>query len=131
MSSLGGVSVPVGLEELREAVERFGALPFLLTTGADGRPHAVSVHVGWTESALVARAGRRTVSNAAERPLVSLLWPPVADDGFGLIVDGTATVDEDRVVVTPTNAVLHRQAADAGQASASDCVGVMNHAPSH
>ena len=125
------MSVPVELERLRDSVERFGALTYLLTTGADGRPHAVSVHVSWDADRIVARAGRRTVANAVERPLVSLLWAPVGDDGFSLIVDGTASVDSDRISVRPTTAVLHRQASAPGEASASDCVGVLDHASQH
>ena len=125
------MSVPVDLEKLRESVERFGALPYLITTGADGRPHAVSVHVWWDSDRIVTRAGRRTVANATDRPLVSLLWAPVGDDGFSLIVDGSATVEDDRVSVRPTTAVLHRQASAPGEASASDCVGVLDHAAQH
>ena len=125
------MSVPVELEKLRERFEHFGALAYLLTTGRDGRPHAVSVHLWWEGDQLVTRAGRRTVANAADRPLVSMLWAPVDDDGFSLIVDGTATVETDRVCVRPTTAVLHRQAAAPGEASASDCVGVLDHAAQH
>ena len=125
------MSVPVELEKLRQSVERFGALPYLLTTGADGRPHAVSVHVRWDGDRVVARAGRRTVANAADRPLVSLLWASVDDDGFSLIVDGTATVEGDEVSVRPGTAVLHRQASAPGEASVSDCVGVLDHAVQH
>lgn len=125
------MSVPVDMEELREAVGRFGPLPYLLTTGADGRPHAVSVHVEWDGAVLSARAGKRTVGNAAERRLVSLLWAPVSDDGFSLIVDGEAAVDGDRVAVRPARAVLHRQASPAGEASSSDCVAVLNHTVAH
>lgn len=122
------MSIPVELQALAEQVERFGPTPYLVTVNPDGRPHAVSVHVGWRDDALVLRAGRRTVSNAAERPAVTLLWAPVDDEAFSLIVDGTAVVDDDRVVVRPTTSVLHRQAAagpeDAPQA---DCVAVFNH----
>lgn len=125
------MSVPVSLEKLRESIERFGGLAYLLTTGGDGRPHAVSVYVEWDGDEISARAGRRTVANASDRPLVSLLWAPVSDDGFSLIVDGAATVDSDRVSVRPTTAVLHRQASAPGEASASDCVGVLDHAAQH
>ena len=125
------MSVPVELEKLREAVDRFGPLPYLMTTSADSRPHAVSVHVSWAGPVLVARAGRRTVANAGDRPLVSLLWSPVDESGFSLIVDGSADVEEDRVTIRPSTAVLHRQASTAGEASASDCVGVLDHAVKH
>lgn len=126
------MSVPVELAKLRESIVRFGPLAYLVTSGADSRPHVVSVHVGWEEGGrLTARAGKRTAQNASERPLVCLLWSPVDEEGFSLIVDGTAAVDEDRVVVRPEPAVLHRQAAASGEASASDCVTVLDHARQH
>ena len=125
------MSVPVELEKLKESVDRFGALPYLLTTAGDGRPHAVSVHVSWDGPELAVRAGRSTVANATARPLVSLLWAPVDEDGFSLIVDGTAVVDRDRVSVRPLKAVLHRQASPPGEASVSDCVGVLDHVVKH
>ena len=125
------MSVPVALQELSDALTRFGSLPYLLTTGADGRPHAVSVHVAWDGGELVARAGKRTVKNAGASPSVAFLWSPVDSDGFSLIVDGTASVDGDAVVIRPTTAVLHRQASPPGEASVSECVGVLDHAVEH
>ena len=53
-----------------------------------------------------------------ERPDVTMLWAPVEDGGFSLIVDGRASVDGERVVLRPEKAILHRQAAGGG----SDCV---------
>ena len=122
----------MGLEKLNERMEQFGALAYLLTTGGDGRPHAVSVHVEMDATgALVARAGKRTVANAAERPAVCVLWSPVDAEGFSLIVDGTAAVDDDRITIRPQTAVLHRQASAPGEAARSDCVGVLDHARTH
>ena len=122
----------MGPEKLRDAVERFGRLAYLVTTGADGRPHAVSVHLEVTaDGALAFRAGRRTSANAAERSLVCVLWSPVDEEGFSLIVDGTAAVDGDLVTVRPETAVLHRQAAAPGEAARSDCVGVLEHTSTH
>ena len=126
------MSVRVGPEKLREEVSRFGHLAYLVTTGADGRPHAVSVHLDLTDDdSLVFRAGKRTTANAAERALVCVLWSPVETEGFSLIVDGTASVDGDRVTVRPEAAVLHRQAAAPGEAAQSDCVGVLEHTRTH
>ena len=113
------MSVGVELERLHEEVARFGATPYLLTVSDDGRPHATSVRVGWADGALVAGVGRRSAANVAERPDVSLLWPPVEDGGFSLIVDGSATAEGERVRVVPARAVLHRQRADG---PGSDCV---------
>jgi hypothetical protein len=68
--------------------------------------------------------GRRTTSNAIDRPAVSLLWPPIEPGGYSLIVDGEARVttgpDGAGIVVTPATAVLHRSAA-APEGAAGDC----------
>ncbi len=107
------MSVPVPLDQLRDAVDRYGPRPYLLTTGGDGRPHAVAVAVRWDGDRLVAGAGRTTARNVAARPGVCLLWPPVGEDRFSLLVDGAATLAEaGEVVVTPERAVLHRPPAD-------------------
>jgi hypothetical protein len=127
------MSIPVSLDKLRVEAARFGATPFLLTVSADGRPHSVSVSVAWEGDALVATAGRRSAANAAARPLVSLLWPPIEAGGYSLIVDGDGAVsgsgDQARISVHPTRGVLHRPAASptasAGGCSA-DCVPLMD-----
>jgi hypothetical protein len=122
------VSIPVSLERVRDELGPYGP-PFLLTVNADGRPHAVAVEAGWDGDVLVARAGRRTAANAADRPAVALLWPPFEAGGYSVILDGQAEVvaigDDASVRVVPTKAVLHRAAstpAEPGQACSSDCV---------
>ncbi len=123
------VSIPVELRELAVQVERFGTTPYLLTTGADARPHSVMVAAAWEGSDLVAVCGARSRENAGRGPAVALLWAPVEPGGYSLIVDGTAAVDREQVRVTPTKAVLHRSApapvtAEPG-ACGSDCVRVL------
>lgn len=123
------MSVAVGLDKLRDEVERFGPVAYLLTVADDGRPHAVSVRVSWEGDALRAAAGRTTAANARQRPAVSVLWPSVDGDGEGysLIVDGQAEVGDERLTVRPTRAVLHRsrQVVDAAVEPGSDCVTVL------
>jgi hypothetical protein len=108
------VSVPVTLDALREQVAAFGSVAFLLTVTDDRRPHVVSVNIAWEHDNLVAGAGRTTATNAARQPVVSLLWPSPARGSYGLIVDGTAAVQQrgDQTVLTiaPDRAVLHRLA---------------------
>lgn len=123
------MSVPVALDRLKDEAQRFGSSPYLLTVSADGRAHAVSVSVSWNGDELVMAAGRRTVANATDRPLVSLLWPPYEAGGYSLIVDGEAHVstgpDGAGIAVTPTTAVLHRSAAALtgdGSAAGNDCI---------
>jgi hypothetical protein len=105
------VSVPVDVTDLAEHVRDRGPRAYVLTTSDDARPHSVSVALSFTDGVFACDAGNRTVHNASERPLVSLLWPGAVDDDYSLIVDGDAHVEgERRVVITPTRAVLHRLA---------------------
>ena len=99
------MSLSVALDELRDQVGRFGASPYLLTVSDDGRPHATSVTV--------------SLDGDVFRLDVTLLWPPVDDERFSLIVDGDATVDGQTVAIRPAKAILHRQRADG---PGSDCV---------
>lgn len=137
------MSVNVPMERLRAELEGRGNVAYLLTVGADGRPHSVAVSVHWEAEALVMGSGTTSTRNAAARRLVTLLAPPVgadgaggaggggtdtaAEQGYSLIVDGevtAATASDDgggTVRVRPTHAVLHRPAAGADGAEAHDC----------
>ena len=109
------MSVRVELEELLAVAAGFGTVPMLLTADDDGRPRASAVSVSWDGVTALIRAGRKSVANAAARPLVSLLWPAPPGERFALLVDGTATgsePDDDPktggvVTVTATSAILH------------------------
>jgi hypothetical protein len=48
--------------------------------------------------------------NASVRSSITLCYPPTDSTGFSLIVDGIASVDDERITLTPTSAVLHRPA---------------------
>ena len=120
------MSVAVSLGALGGQVEQFGAWPYVLTVGDDGRPHAVSVEMAWDGAVFRLGAGRRTVANALARPAaVTLLWPPFEPGGYSLIVDGSASSDEETLIVTPTAAILHRTGPprpDSPPGCGSDCV---------
>jgi hypothetical protein len=123
------MSIPVELERLRDEIARCGGSAYLLTVSRDGRPHAVSGSVEWSGGALVGGVGRRTAENIAERPLVSLLWPPAEPGGYSLIVDATASLeaagDGQRARFVPTRGVLHRPAAEdraPAPGCSADCV---------
>jgi len=115
------VSVPVSLDRLRAEVDAFGPSAYALTTGADGRPHAVLAAVAWSGDRLALPAGERTAANAGERPHVALLWPPAEAGGYSLIVDGDAEVDGGHLLVVPTKAVLHRPAALGAEPTHAGC----------
>src|SRR4051794_8630680 len=83
------MSVGVDLEKLLEVAARFRTVPLLLTTDDDGRPRASAAGVSWAGDVATIRAGHRSVANAGQRQLVSLLWPAPPDERFALFVDGT------------------------------------------
>lgn len=95
------MSVKVEVDELVSAAATFGTVPMLLTTDDDGRPRAAAVSVTWDGGVARVRAGHRSVTNAAARPLVSLLWPAPPDDRFALLVDGEVTAVEPDAVPDP------------------------------
>ena len=106
------MSVNVPLDELPQALERFGLNPYILTVGSDGRPRANSVTVEWREQLLMLGAGRRTTENVQANEQVTLLWPAAARGEHALIVDGWAAVFDspetnEVVFVKPGKAVLH------------------------
>ncbi|MCB1746475.1 MAG: pyridoxamine 5'-phosphate oxidase family protein [Gammaproteobacteria bacterium] len=117
------------LDHLREAMGRYAAPPHLLTTGADGRPHATATTVVWDGDTLVLEAGRRSLANLAHSPRVALLWSPSVPGEYSLVIDAelAAPLDADRATVSlaVTRGVLHRPATPAGPrnpACGSDCV---------
>jgi len=105
---------------------------YVLTVSDDGRPHAVHAAVRWEGAVLAAEVGRRSAANAQARPGVSLLFPVRSEGDYSLIVDGTGVVETaesgQRLLVTPTKAVLHRPAAvpDPTSSCTADCVPVMS-----
>ena len=103
------MSIAVPLESLPDELSRRG-FGYLLTTGDDGRPHAVALVPEVGEGTLRFRAGGRTCANASARAAVSIIFPPIDGDGFSLLVDGDAVVEGDVVVLAPTWAVRHRPA---------------------
>jgi hypothetical protein len=122
------VSVAVPLDRLRAVLAERPPGAYLVTVSDDLRPHAVHVVPRWDGDALSAEVGKRSAANAAVRPSVSFVHPVRAADDYSLIVDGSARVVRDgdlqRVLVTPTKAVLHRPAAtpDAASTCGADCV---------
>ncbi len=127
------MTIAVALENLREESARYGATPYLLSTGDDGRPHAVLVTVEWRDGLLVAKTGKRGTANVAARALVSVLWPPFEAGGYSLIIDGEGAVleqgDNPRVGIKPTRGVLHRPAASPStpkEGCGADCVPLLD-----
>ena len=117
------------LSKFRKQLALYSNPPHLLTTGDDGRAHAVATTLRWDGDQLLLTTGRRSLANVAARKLVSVLWAAPSSDAYSLIVDGEAEIngsgDRAEVRITITRAVLHRPgAALAPSASVcgSDCV---------
>lgn len=111
------MSIPVELPRLGETLARFD-FAYLLTHGGEGAPRALAVRPVLREGVLcIDGVGERMRNKAEAHPAVGLVWPPQAEDGYSLIVDGEARVVDAQVCVTPSHAVLHRPApkATAGQ----------------
>jgi len=106
------VSVPVDLGALAAEIARFGDVAFLVSAGADGRPHVVSARVTVAGGVLTMSAGRTSRRNLTAGPSATLLWPGEPGAEYCLLVDGAARVDDTAEVVTiePTGAILHRLA---------------------
>ncbi|MDT9592595.1 VOC family protein [Nocardioides zeae] len=105
------MSIPVDLDDLAATLAGFGTA--YLLTSRDGRVKAVHAVVEVAgDELLVRRPGGGSLRNVGTVPATTLVWPPRADPGFSLIVDGTGAADGDDVRVSPTGAVLHRPVAE-------------------
>lgn len=107
------MSIPVAPADLQQALADFDS-GYLLTT-ASSRVKVVTVDPeADVEGRLrIAGPGRGTLANLAQNPDTTVVFPPRERHGYTLLVDGTAQVDGEDVVVTATAAVLHRPAAHA------------------
>ncbi len=100
------MSIAVALEELPNKLSEYPWC-YLVTSGEE-RPHLLAVKPSLVKSGLRCETGHSSRANVVRNPLVVLMFPPSQPDGMSLIVDGSAEVNGDGVVVTPTWAVLHR-----------------------
>jgi hypothetical protein len=125
------MSIPIPIEKLRAATSERPGNAYLLTVTDDARPHAVHAPVCWDGDLLAVDVGKRSAANATSRPAVSLLYPVRAEGDYSLIVDGTAKLDQrengQRLLISPTKAVLHRAAPapDPASACGADCVPIL------
>jgi hypothetical protein len=103
------MSIAVPLDELEARLADF-PWGYLVTVRDDGRAQSLAVPTAYADGALIATVGRGAAQNATARPNVTLLFPGPTGREMSLIVDGDAEVDGDRIVITPTWAVMHRPA---------------------
>ncbi len=114
------MSVKVDLDKLADALAGF-SFGYLITVSDDFRAHTVAVEPVLVEGVFdVGQMGSSTRRNAADRPDVTVLWPPAEPGGYTLIVDGRAEVADRGLTVVPTRAVLHRRATSDSGATSPD-----------
>jgi hypothetical protein len=104
------VTIPATPPDLAAQIARHGPSAQLVTVTEDGRPHVVAVAVATADGGLSVPAGSHTRANVAAHPGVTLLWAAPAGSIYSLVVDGTATVEGETVVIRASSALLHRAA---------------------
>jgi hypothetical protein len=108
-------------QQLAETLTRYG-FAYLVTIGDDARTHVVAVTTTLiNDTLLVTDLGRRTRTNLAAHPSVTLVWPPAHPSDYSLIVDGMGSLRDDELAVAPTRAVLHRPATAHTTTTGGDC----------
>jgi general stress protein 26 len=103
------MSIAVPLDELATKLHEF-PWGYLVTVRDDGRAQTLAVPTEMLDGALVVQVGRGTAANLAARARVTMVFPGADGHAFSLIVDGDAVVSEDRALISPSWAVLHRPA---------------------
>ncbi|MBP6995064.1 MAG: pyridoxamine 5'-phosphate oxidase family protein [Phycicoccus sp.] len=116
------MSIPVDVAELERTLGDFGA-GYLLTASPEGQVKAVTVEPVVTGGTLVVPRSRGSAANLASNPRVTVIFPPRVARGYTLIIDGSATVGDDEIVVTAATAVLHRPASHSESPSAPEGCG--------
>ncbi|MBS4753674.1 pyridoxamine 5'-phosphate oxidase family protein [Nocardioides sp. zg-ZUI104] len=116
------MSIPVDPADLATALADFDS-GYLLSTSSP-RVKVVTVDPVLDDGSLrITAPGRGTLANLATNPAVTLVFWPRERHGYTLLVDGTAQVSGEDVVVAPEAAVLHRPAAHADGPVAGDGCG--------
>jgi hypothetical protein len=118
--NIAAMSIPVAVDQIAAELERFGHSAYVLTVRDDATPHVAHVTFALVDGVLRCPASRTAARNVADRPTMSVLWPPYESGGYSMIVDGEAHSDGDELVVVPTNGVLHRPAPAGGSAEDTD-----------
>ena len=120
------MSVKVDLDQLGKALADF-TLAYLITVDDAYHAHTVAVEPVMVDGMIdVGPIAGHTRRNLVLHDRVTLLCPPRQPGGYSLIVDGRGQPtdsDDDRQLIAPSRAVLHRKVKSPGTASSAiDCV---------
>ncbi|WP_419945853.1 hypothetical protein [Candidatus Poriferisodalis sp.] len=119
------MSIGVEPADIGKQMEQFGTAAYVLTVRDDATPHIAHLDIRLDGDMLRCGASRSAAANVAQRPTISLLWPPFEPGGYSMIVDAEArTVDGAdglELELRPTSGVLHRPATPATPAANPNC----------
>ncbi len=111
------MSIPVDVDDIAVAAADYPQA-YLLTVGDELKAKVADVVVDWHGSTLCVAVGPGSVRNVTQRPAATVVFAPATAEGYSLLVDGTATLDDcefsdgtPRVHLAPSSAVKHRRAA--------------------
>lgn len=114
------MSIEVAVGDLPQTVEHCGWC-FVVTSGPSGA-HVLSLSPTWSDSgeAVFVSGSGRLAANVVSSGVLTMVYPPFADgelEGYSLIVDSTAVIDDEGVLLrcTPQRAVWHRPAPPASK----------------
>ena len=123
--SVGAMSIPVEPADIGKQMEQFGTAAYVLTVRDDATPHIAHLDVRLDGEVLRCGASRSAAANVAQRPNISVLWPPHEPGGYSMIVDAVARTAERadglELELRPTSGVLHRPATPACPPAAPSC----------
>jgi hypothetical protein len=77
-------------DDVARLIAEFGPRATVVTVSQSLRPHTVTAMITIDGDRLVAEVGSSTRTNAVERPGMTLVWNPVGDGEYQLILDCTA-----------------------------------------
>jgi hypothetical protein len=109
------VSIPISPDDLETAAEGRSWV-FLVTSSSGSEPaHVVSLAVDWSGGGVMRLAvgeGRAARNIAAGSSPVAVFPPGGSGEraNYSIIVDGTASLEDGLLTITPTGAMWHRPA---------------------
>ncbi len=119
------MSIPVAPADIGHQMESFGAEAYVVTVRYDATPHVAHLVMRLDGEVLRCATSRSAAANVADRPNISVLWPPHEPGGYSMIVDAVArkidAEDGEELELRPVSGVLHRPATPATPASNPAC----------
>jgi hypothetical protein len=102
------MTIAVPLDHLAATLERFGSA-VLVSLPQDTWPRVLTVDPFLDGDEIVVPSPHEICLPFIQKNhLVTLMWPPLQQHGYALIVDGWGTVSGGDVRIKPDHAVLHR-----------------------